>query len=108
MIGEQAYTGEVLHRIKEQIESAELVVALLTDANPNVYLEVGYARGRDRPTLLCIQAGDELKFDVAGHRAIEYADITDLEERFAAFLEELCRSGDISTGSLESVDTRRS
>ena len=93
------YTGEVLHRIKEQIESAELVVALLTDANPNVYLEVGYAWGRDRPTVLCIQAGDELKFDVAGQHAIEYADITDLEERFASFLEELARSGDISTGS---------
>lgn len=95
LIGEQAYTGEVLRRIMDQIESAELVVALLTDANPNVYLEVGFAWGRNRPTLLCIQAGDELKFDVAGHRAIEYTDISDLEERFAAYLEEVAQTSDV-------------
>jgi hypothetical protein len=44
-----AVTGDVLARIKSRIETAELVIADLTGANANVYLEVGYAWGKGRP-----------------------------------------------------------
>jgi hypothetical protein len=93
LIAEQAYTGEVLARIREQIESAALVVAVLTKANPNVYLEVGYAWGRGKPTLLVAEEGEDLRFDVAGHHAIKYASITDLETKFRAQLPELVQIG---------------
>ena len=93
LIGDQVYTGEILARIKRQIESAALVVALLTRANPNVYLEVGYAWGREKPTLLVAEEGEELRFDVAGYRAVKYVNITDLERKFKAELAELARIG---------------
>ena len=67
------FTGDILDRIKTKIETASLVIADLTGANANVYLEVGYAWGKERPTLLLAKKGEDLKFDVKGQRCIIYA-----------------------------------
>jgi len=80
------FMGDILARIKSRIEAASLVVADLTGSNPNVYLEVGYAWGKDRPTLLLTKKGDELKFDMRGQRCIEYSSIRDLEKKLMADL----------------------
>lgn len=40
---ESAFTGDILRRIQERFETAEVVVTDLTGGRPNVYLEVGYA-----------------------------------------------------------------
>jgi hypothetical protein len=76
-----SFTGDILERIKSRIETSALVVADLTGASPNVYLEVGYAWGKNRPTLLLARKSDELKFDVRGQRCIVYENIVDLEKR---------------------------
>lgn len=75
------FTGDILDRIKSRIETATLVVADLTGANANVYLEVGYAWGKQRPTLLLAKKGDDLKFDVRGQRCIVYENIVDLSKK---------------------------
>jgi hypothetical protein len=72
------FTGDVLSRIKERIETASLVIADITGGNANVYLEVGYAWGKDRPTLLVAKKGEDLKFDIQGQRCISYKNIADL------------------------------
>lgn len=77
------FTGDILARVKSRIESASLIVADLTGSNPNVYLEVGYAWGKDRPTLLVAKKGEELKFDVRGQRCIVYKNIADLARQLA-------------------------
>jgi hypothetical protein len=63
-----------------------LVIADLTGANANVYLEVGYAWGKDRPTVLVAKKGNELKFDVSGQRCIVYKNISDLAKKLEADL----------------------
>jgi hypothetical protein len=83
------FTGDILERIKERIETACLVVADLTGCNPNVYLEVGYAWGRRRPTLLAARRTDDLKFDVRSHRCLLYSSIRDLREQLRAELPDL-------------------
>jgi hypothetical protein len=75
------FTGDILDRIKSRIETATLVIADLTGANANVYLEVGYAWGKNRPTLLLAKKGDDLKFDVRGQRCIVYENIVDLSKK---------------------------
>lgn len=75
------FTGDILERIKNRIQTAALVIAELTGANANVYLEVGYAWGLNRPVLLLIRQGEELKFDVKGQRCIIYENIVDLARR---------------------------
>jgi hypothetical protein len=83
------FTGDILDRIKNRIDTATLIVADLTGANANVYLEVGYAWGRGRPTLLVVRSGDELKFDVRGQRCIIYDSIVDLSRKLSIDLKAL-------------------
>ena len=84
-----SFTGDILSRMKERIESARLVVADLTGANPNVYLEVGYAWGRGVPCVLLCNREADLKFDVRGQRCLLYDSMMDLERQLTAELESL-------------------
>jgi len=77
----QAFTGDVVGRMRQRINDAKFVVADMTGANPNVYLEVGYAWGRDVPTILLCQQTSELAFDVKGHRCLMYSSIRELERK---------------------------
>lgn len=74
------FTGDVMAWVRDRIASSKLLVADLTGANPNVYLEVGYAWGCKIPTVLLVKDSAELKFDVAGHRCLVYKSIAQLEE----------------------------
>ncbi len=75
-----SFTGDVLEWVKARIRGASLVIADLTEANPNVYLEVGYAWGCGIPTVLVVRSGDPLKFDVRSQRCLVYKKIKHLEE----------------------------
>jgi hypothetical protein len=80
--------GDILERIKQRIRGASFVVADLTDSNVNVYREVGYAWGRNVPTVLLVKQDqrDALGFDVRGQRHVVYCSIRDLETQLAAEL----------------------
>lgn len=75
-----SFTGDVMTWVKHRIDTASLVIAELSGANPNVYLEVGYAWGRKIPTVLLVRDTTDLKFDVEGQRCLHYKRIQDLEE----------------------------
>ena len=90
-----AFTGDIMGWVRERIQSSKLIVADLTDANPNVYLEVGYAWGCGIPTVLLIGDYQDLKFDVRSQRCITYKKIKDLEESLTTELEELKELGRI-------------
>ena len=83
------FTGDVVAWVKDRIDNAALVVADLTSANPNVYLEVGYAWGRRVNTVLLVAQGDELKFDVRNQRCLVFRSIRHLEELLTAELTSL-------------------
>lgn len=84
-----SFTGEIIEWMKLKIESASLVIAEMSGANPNVYLEVGYAWGKGRNTLLLAKDGVNLEFDARGHRCIFYSGIKDLEEKIKREMAEL-------------------
>lgn len=85
-VDQAIFTGDIVERIKSRIETAKLVIADLSGANANVYLEVGYAWGSKVNTLLVCRNVDELKFDVKGHRCVVYSSINDLRKKLAAEL----------------------
>jgi hypothetical protein len=88
-VDQAAFDGPIIQRIKERIETAKVVIADLSMANPNVYLEVGYAWGRGRPTVLLVRDVKELRFDVASYRCIVYRSIRELESLLTRELERL-------------------
>jgi hypothetical protein len=90
-IDEVPFTGDVVDSMRKMIGSSRIVVADLSDANPNVYLEVGYAWGVGKPCILLCNRQTELKFDVQGHRCLKYSKIKELEEALSAELEALVR-----------------
>lgn len=74
------FTGGILEKIKERISTAKVVIAVLTETNPNVYLEVGYAWGKEVPTILLANNTECLKFDVKNQRCIIYKSIRHMEK----------------------------
>jgi hypothetical protein len=82
-VDEVVFTGDILDLIKRRIGKASLVIADLTTANPNVYLEVGYAWGLGIPTVLIVQDFEELKFSLKGQKCIIYSGIRELEEKLS-------------------------
>jgi hypothetical protein len=87
-VDEPLFTGDILQRITGRISSAEFVVAELTGARANVYLEVGYAWGKNIPVITLAREGEKLHFDVSTHRCIFYRTIGQLAKE----LEKLIRS----------------
>lgn len=84
-----SFTGDILTQIKARIDSASFVVADLSAANPNVYLEVGYAWGRNIKTVLLAREAAELRFDVQSQRCVLYSSIRDLEQKLTRELRQL-------------------
>lgn len=71
---ESAFTGSMTREIVEALAAADLVIADLTNRNPNVYLELGIRHCLRRSgTIHLISADQALPFDVAGYRAIKYS-----------------------------------
>ena len=92
-VDQEVFTGDILARVKQCIDTADLVIAELTGANPNVYLEVGYAWGKAKATVLVARSDKELKFDLQGQRCLTYERIRDLEEALSRTLVQLKAKG---------------
>ena len=65
--------------IYKEIDSAQLVIADLTLSPPNVYLELGYARGRRKRVIQTCRSDTKLEFDVRGRRTLIFRNATMLE-----------------------------
>ena len=63
--------GLITSQVIQHIVDDPLVVADLTDRNPNVYYEVAIRHVLRRPLVQLIQKGEKLPFDIAGMRTIE-------------------------------------
>jgi hypothetical protein len=86
-IDQETFTGDVLERIKQKIETASIVIGELTGNNANVYLEIGYAWGKGRPTILLTK--EEPKFDARGQRILRYDTIKELNNKLTKELRNL-------------------
>lgn len=67
-------TGQVIEHIVED----PLVIADLTDRNPNVFYELAIRHAIRKPLVQIIRTGEQIPFDIAGMRAIS-VDHRDLE-----------------------------
>jgi hypothetical protein len=74
------FTGDIMERVKSRIETSDYVIAEVTNGNPNVFLELGYAWGKNRPTIIISRDTGKLPFDIRGQRCLAYTNINDLQK----------------------------
>ena len=70
----------LLEKVKPQVDTASFVIADMTNMDLNTLLIIGYAWGKEIPTILLIREGAELPFDLQGQRCLAYKRIRDLSE----------------------------
>ncbi|HEX8689601.1 MAG TPA: hypothetical protein VF729_05095 [Solirubrobacterales bacterium] len=65
--------GLITNQIIEHLLEDDLVVADLTDLNPNVFYEVAVRHAARKPIVHLITKGQDIPFDVANMRTVQYA-----------------------------------
>src|SRR6266436_829048 len=71
------YRQGMVERIHHQIEEADFIIGDMTEPNPNVFYEVGYARAKNKLCILLTDDPDKLPFDLKYRRHIIYSSIQD-------------------------------
>ena len=71
-VDEQIFQERILDRIFNQIVKADIVIADMTNKNPNVFYEVGYAHAIGKTTILLTQNSDDIPFDLKHFPHIVY------------------------------------
>lgn len=71
-VDEAAGPGIILNDIWTSITESSVVIAEVSEPNPNVYYEIGLAHAMSKPTVLLAQRNTKLPFDLGPHRCIFY------------------------------------
>jgi len=71
-IDRESFTGSILEEIKQRIIKSSFIIADITDLNPNVLFELGYAQGSEKITIIICSEGQQLPFDIAGMNVVFY------------------------------------
>lgn len=71
-VDKEDFAGSIISHIVNAIEEADIVVAVLSEENGNVYYEVGLAHSQSKPVIILTSDPSTLKFDLRDHRAIVY------------------------------------
>ena|SRR6516165_2072886 len=72
-IDEQIFNENILLRLYNQINKADLIVSDMTGRNPNVFYETGYAHALNKKVILLTQVTDDIPFDLKHYPHIVYS-----------------------------------
>jgi len=96
----EQYVGSIIKNIIENLNSADLVVADLTDCNPNVFYELGVRHTLNRPTILITQNIKEVPFDLKSYFCIEYKNTARGLRRFGKEIKEAIETIEGNSGRI--------
>lgn len=65
-------TDKIDSSIIEYLQTAELVIADLSEHNPNAFFELGYRKALEKPVIQIIEEENSIPFDIANVRTINY------------------------------------
>ncbi len=71
-IDESMSSGLIISDIVQAIEKSAFVIADISPTNANVFYEVGYAHGINKPTILIAERNTKLPFDLSPSRTLFY------------------------------------
>jgi hypothetical protein len=86
--GRQSYDhARIDQEIFAKLHRSSVVLADITGARPNCFLELGYALGRGLPTMVMAREGSSLPFDITTFSGLHWKTSGTAEERRRAFRE---------------------
>jgi len=84
-------TSIVMQDIIQDINYSNFLIAEVSEANPNVYYELGYAHALKKSIILLAKKGTKIPFDISHYRIIYYDDNLifkdELEKKLKSYLE---------------------
>jgi len=87
------HNSDIVEEIFYHIDKATIIIAELTDKNPNVCYEVGVAHGKKKNVILLTKSASEIPFDLKNKNHLIYENINDLEKKLIKRLQ-AARTGD--------------
>jgi hypothetical protein len=90
-LDKKSFLGSISREIQERIRDAVAIIADISDHNPNVLFELGFAQGVGKPTIVICRQGQDLAFDVRDMNVVFYNPqlLRELNERLKAILAEI-------------------
>jgi len=73
-VDKQIFKENILQRIYNQINKADIIIADISGKNPNVLYEVGYAHGVNADVILITKDVEDIPFDLRIYQHIIYGD----------------------------------
>lgn len=88
-------THVVMQDIIRNIYESNFIIAEVTEANPNVYYELGYAHALNKPVILLAKRDTQIPFDISHYRVIYYYDRIifkdEMEKQLKAYLQSITK-----------------
>ncbi len=84
-------THQIIDEIHHMIESCGFVIADLTDARPNIYYEIGYARGLGKKVILTGKKKTDVHFDLKGFSRYDWEGSVNLKEQLRPVLRSIAQ-----------------
>ncbi|PKM66197.1 MAG: hypothetical protein CVU95_12765 [Firmicutes bacterium HGW-Firmicutes-2] len=104
-VDEQIFSESILDRVYNQINTADIIIADLSDRNPNVFYEVGYAHALGKKVILLTKRAEDIPFDLKHYPHIIYNVIKDLKEQLKKRVHYFISTDSKARGGfLESID----
>ena len=89
----KAQPSNIIKGIFKELIDADLVLAVLTDFNANVWYELGSRHVLRKGTIMMIEEGQKLPFDISQYGVIKYGDTiagaSDFEEKLQSFIHKI-------------------
>jgi hypothetical protein len=88
-LNDEPIIGKISNKIYESINEADIIISVMTDKNPNVFYETGYAHAKIKPTILLAENPDEIPFDLKDYSHIIYDanKLSELKDNLIKYLE---------------------
>lgn len=104
-VDEQVYDGSMIERIYNQIRCADFIVADMSEKNPNVFFEVGYAFALEKRVILVTQYANDIPFDMKTYFHIIYKrnEIFQLQQNLINRIKNFKNKSDIYYSALPDV-----
>lgn len=93
-------TGSLISSIIESLKTARIVIADITDRNPNVFYELGVRHSLSKRTIIISQRADDIPSDLRGYWSLQYGirpgDVAKFKNDIKRLISEIEKSPDKS------------